>query len=442
VAIGKGCWLGAALALAAAAQSTHAYGWLTELTDGIGPRLTGSAQAARAAEWAAARMREMGLANVRLEPWTLRSGWERGTASAELTAPFRLSLSVASYGWTGSTRGAVEAEVVAADGGNWAGKVVLLHEGQRLADVVKAAEKSGAVAVVARDRRPGMMLTHTGPVAFGAGDEPVAIPVLDIAEEQQKLLERLLASGKPVRLRIAVENRFRNGPVTAHNISGEIRGRERPDEVVVIAAHLDSWDLGTGAIDDGTGVAAMLGAAEAIARGPQPRRTVRLVLFTGEEQGLLGSRAWVRQRAAEMPNTVCALAVDWGAGPIRSLPVAGHEELKRDLAPVAEELHLELPDGFLTFTDAYSFTLAGVPGLAFYQRSPDYTTVGHSAADTLDKVDRATLERNAATVARAAFWIADRQERVGVWWAREEIPRRLAGERKLLEELGIWPFGK
>jgi carboxypeptidase Q len=214
----------------------------------------------------------------------------------------------------------------------------------------------------------------------------------------------------------------------------------------LLGAHLDSWDLGTGAIDDGTGVAAVLGAAEAIKlSGRKPRRTIRFVLFTGEEQGLLGSRAWVKRHAAEISNLVCALVLDWGQGPIAALPVAGHDELKTDLAPLVELLNgvqkFRLADDFLTFTDAYAFTLAGVPGLAFYQDSRDYTLLGHSAADTYDKVDSQVLARNTATLSVAGFWIADSPERVGTVWPSAEIPRHLTDlkQRPMLEIFGLWP---
>jgi carboxypeptidase Q len=202
---------------------------------------------------------------------------------------------------------------------------------------VSAAEKTHAVAVIYRDVRPGSMLTHAEPVSFSAGDTAYHIPVLDIADEHQKLIERLLEDGGTVRLRLNVQNHFLPGPVETVNVSGEIKGSEHPEMVVVLGAHLDSWDLGTGAIDDGTGVAAVLGAAEAIkVSGVKPRRTIRVVLFTGEEQGLLGSRAWVKQHAAEVSNLVCALVLDWGQGSISALPAAGHDELKADLAPLAE----------------------------------------------------------------------------------------------------------
>ncbi len=398
------CWLAAILVLTANAQpiqdrafQTPAYSWLRDLTDSIGPRLTGGAGAARASAWAITRMKEIGLENVHLEPWTLRNGWERGRAEAALTTPTRIPLNVASYGWTGSTPDAgIDAPVVEIHRGTladelrnaplWTGKIVFVtSRGPKPADglavyaqftaLVAAAEQARAAAVICRDLRPGSMLTHTGPVSFSAGDTAYHIPVLDIADEHQKLIERLLEKSAPVRLRLNVRNRFLPGPVESANVSAEIRGSEHPEQVVLLGAHLDSWDLGTGAIDDGTGVAAVLGAAEAIKLSGQiPRRTIRFVLFTGEEQGLLGSRAWVKRHAAEIPDLVCALVLDWGQGPIAALPVAGHDELKSDLAPLVDLLNgiqkFRLADDFLTFTDAYAFTLAGVPGPGFLSGFP------------------------------------------------------------------------
>lgn len=424
----------------------------------------------QAASWAAALMSRIGLENVHLEPWHLRSGWTRGRADVELSTPPGIPLNVTSYGWTGSTpTGGIDADVVevnretiadelaGADG--WPGKVVFLTSRNskggnnptfysEFVKLVATADRVHAAAVIARDLRPGSMLTHTGPIAFG-DDTAYEIPVLDICDEHQKLVERLLEDRRLVRLHLNVQNRFVPGPVQATNVSGEIRGREHPEEIVVLAAHLDSWDLGTGAIDDGTGVAALLGAAQAIRiSGQRPRRTIRVVLFTGEEQGLLGSRAWVKEHAAEVPKLVSALVLDWGQGPITALPLAGHEELKKDLTPLVDILNgiqkFRLADGFLTFTDGYAFTLAGVPGLAFYQESPGYSLIGHSAADTYDKVDAEALARNTATIAIAGFWIADRPNRIGATWPLEEIPRRLTElkQKSMLETLGLWPFAK
>lgn len=434
-------------------MQTSAYSWLRELSDSIGPRLTGSPAAARASAWAITRMKEIGLENVHVEPWTLRSGWERGHTDAELTSPAHLTLNVASYGWTGSTPDAgIDAALVEVHRGNlademrhapeWTGKVVFVStRGPKPADglavyaqlpaLLAAAEQARAAAVILRDQRPGFMLTHTGPVNFSAGDTPYNIAVLDIADEHQMLIERLLEKSAPIRLHLNVRNRFLPGTVESVNISAEIRGTEHPEQVVLLGAHLDSWDLG---------------AAEAIQlSGRKPRRTIRVVLFTGEEQGLLGSRAWVKQHAAEIPNLVCALVLDWGQGPIAALPLAGHDELKKDLAPLADLLNgiqkFRLADDFLTFTDAYAFTLAGVPGLAFYQDSRDYTLVGHSAADTYDRVDGQTLARNTATLAVAGFWIADSPSRIGAPWPSAEIPRHLSElkQRQMLEIFGLWP---
>ena len=398
-----------------AIDHSPAFTWLQELTDSVGARLTGSTEAAMATQWALLRMQTAGLKNIHLEPWQLREGWKRGYARAEMTAP------------TGATR---------ADSlGVYAQRPVR----------VRAAQLVHAVAVIARESRPGTMLVHTDPVVFG--DASYKIPVLDIAAEHQKQIERMLTAGRPVRLRVAVSNTFTAGPVESANVVGEIPGTEHPEQVVILAAHLDSWDLGTGAIDDGYGVAAVLGAVESIAgAGARPKRTIRTVLFTGEEQGLLGSRAWVQQHKAELGNVVCVLALDWGQGAITSLPLAGRSDLAeefKELPAVVNGIQpFAVDKGYLSFTDAYSFTLAGVPGLAFLQNSPQYSLEGHSAADTLDKVDAQTLRKNAAVVAVTAFWIADHPRRLGSQWTREQTAARLTedGQRPMLAALGLWSF--
>jgi Zn-dependent M28 family amino/carboxypeptidase len=193
----------------------------------------------------------------------------------------------------------------------------------------------------------------------------------------------------------------------------------------------------------------LLGAAEAIVNsGFKPRRTIRLVLFTGEEQGLLGSRAWVRDHQSEIPNLLCALVLDWGQGPITALPLAGHNELAADFKVLAEAVSgiqpLKVPEAYLTFTDAYSFTLAGLPGLGFFQESRDYSMLGHSALDTFDQVDAGILFRDSAVVALTAFWIADHPSRLGAAWPSEKTAQKLTddGQRTLLQSLGLWPFSR
>ena len=451
-----------------ALQHPSSYGFLKELTNGIGPRLTGSVGDSRAAEWALRTMRAIGLQHVHAEPWQLEHGWKRGLARAQLVSPFPLELTIASYGWTGSTpRGGVEAEVIEVNSNalsdeasrsaaNWAGKVLLLvpkDPRQRdmagmvsqIPEFLSAAKKAGAIAVLDRDPRPGMLLVHTGPVAFPARSS--ILPVLDIAAEQDALIRRILEEGKPVRLRVEVQNSFTPGVVASSNIVGEIPGTGQPEQIVILGAHLDSWDLGTGAIDDGFGVAVILGAAKSIVTsGVKPNRTIRVVLFTGEEQGLLGSMAYVKEHHEETNNFRCALILDWGNGPITKYLLSGHDEFAAPL----QGLFNAIPDlaavrtgnGYLTYTDAYAFIFAGVPGITPFQDSPNYTLIGHSAADTLDKVDADILERDSALLALSSLWIADYPTAIGAHWSPGKTADMLSEQRTSLRALGLWPFSQ
>ena len=452
----------------AALERSRTYQFLEELSDRIGPRLTGSAEDRKAAEWALRQMRDIGLKNVHPEDWQLRRSWRRIRATAELVTPYRLPLNVVSLGWAGSTKKAgVEAEVVRVDStandeelmrnsSHWRGKIVLLERKEgatgggfeaaaRLGAVARAAHRVRAVAVIRESPRPGVMLPHTDPLTFS--DEIFPIPVLDMAAEHRKQLGRLLETGKEVRVRLNVENQVSAGPVQSSNVIGEIPGGEHPEEVVLLGAHLDSWDLGTGAVDDGFGVASVLGAAEAILRsGTTPRRTIRVVLFTGEEQGLLGSRAYINAHQSELSHFLCSLALDWGRGPVLGISVAGHGELIAPLEQLMQVAHgsepIKISAGYMQFTDSYAFTLAGVPGIAFAQEFREYSTLGHSAADTLDKIDRDTLIRTAALAAQTTFWIANQPTRLGSVWSAAETAEALRKDKQqgVLQAFGLWPF--
>ncbi len=386
------------------------------------------------------------------EKWQLERGWRRGYARGQLLKPFPLELTLTSLGWAGSTpKNGVEAGIVRLDAGaidhemrhptsRWANKILLVTSKdpkhadlfnalEKMPALLSAAIKARALAVIEEDWRPGIMLPHTGPASFSG--PATDIPVVSLANEQEELISRILDSGKPVRIRLNIQNEFSYGPVQSGNIAGEIRGSKNPEQTVLVGAHLDSWDLGTGAIDDGFGVAAVLSAAKAIIdSGVKPRRTIRFVLFTGEEQGLLGSKAYVNAHSAELRNIILAFALDWGNGPITKLPLAGHEELRAAF----EELFRAIADtgppvkvvpGFLMSTDAYAFSLASIPGIAPFQDSPNYMLIGHSAADTLDKVDAGVLARNSAILAASAVWIADYPVRLGARWTAEERARKL-----------------
>ena len=327
---------------------------LEELCEGIGPRLTGSVAAQKAENQVLEHMREVGLRNVHSESWTLPRVWKRGYAMASLVAPLAIPIPISAYGWSGSTpqhSGLVPVVLVNANdvaehldslvrsqSASWTGKALLIASNpdkpmraySQLLPLLQAATAAHAVVVLRHDTRPGNGIIHSEPLAVALPEiiDTKLIPAVDLPVEQQKLIEHLLQLNRPVSMTIDVENSFSDGPVSSNNIVGEIRGAIHPKEIVLVSAHLDSWDLGTGATDDGFGAAAVLGAAQALVRGGlHPERTIRFVLFTGEKEGLLGSRAYVRQHAAEIGSMVAAFALDWGAGPIVQLPTAGHSEL-------------------------------------------------------------------------------------------------------------------
>jgi carboxypeptidase Q len=245
-----------------------------------------------------------------------------------------------------------------------------------------------------------------------------------------------------------VQNRVTDGPVETANVVGEIPGTEHPEQIIVAGGHLDSWDLSEGATDDGTGVASVLGAAEAIVKsGRRPRRTIRFVLFTGEEQGLLGSLAYTRMHKSEMANHLGDIILDNGQGPVDALNLGGRDDLIPALKKFAESVtafgNLKVNDNVSFGTDAGPFTLEGLPGINMNQDSPDYKYTHHSAVDTLDKVKPEILQQNATLMALTAFWIADRPERLDTQWSPEQTAKMLVEkhEDKILKAFGLWPFG-
>lgn len=429
------------------------------LTQRFGPRLTGSSGEHRSAVWAIDQLSRAGVSHVHAETWKLHRGWRRGHADASLIKPYRMRLNVASYGWSGSTSGAVSGEVVLVDGNatlneettrSWQGKILLVAplskdgiRGVADAPVLAAwAEKTHAIAVIDGITRPGGVL-HTGPIGFPGRES--AVPILDMPEVQRQGLELLVKQGARPKVLLDVANRFTEGPILSENVVGEIVGAVHPEEIVFVGAHLDSWDLSPGATDDGTGVAAVIAAARAIhASGVHPDRTIRFVLFTGEEEGLMGSQAYVEQHRLELPNFICALVMDWGAGPIMRFPLAGHPEMEKPLKTLLQSdeafQSVDTSPGFLTFTDAFAFTLAGLPGIGLLQDSPDYDRDAHSAEDALGAVNAAALRFNTKVLASSAIWLADVKQRPGTTFTQTENEQALHPVRSALKMLGLWPY--
>ena len=453
-------------------MNVHTWNDLEELSDEIGGRVTGSPQAQKAIEWGLAKMNALGLKNVHTEKWQLSRGWTRVSADAEITSPVHHKLLVDSLGWVGSTPpGGFEAEAVPVNvyqldeemknnASKWGGKVLLVvAKGEapkqrrdpfvKFGPFLKAAYAAHAVAVIGGQggsKSAGMHLTHTGALGF---DTYYDIPVVSMAAEDQSQLERFVDHNKPVRIRIDVQNRVTEGAVESANVVGEIPGTERPEQVVVVGGHLDSWDLAEGATDDGCGVATTLGAAEAIIKsGFQPKRTLRFVLFTGEEQGLLGSLAYTKTHKDQMANHVAAVILDNGQGSVVTLNLGGRKDVIPAVEKFAESVkafgEVKVDDETSFGTDSGPFTLAGLPGINMGQDSPDYRYTHHSAVDTLDHVKPDLITRDATLMALTSFWIADRPERLASPWSAEQTARMLVEKKDdtFLKAFGLWPFGQ
>lgn len=451
--------------------NSHANLYLERLSDDIGGRVTGSPQAKQAVQWAVEQMKQMGLQNVHTESWQLWQGWQRISADAEIIEPIHHRLMIDSMGWVGSTpQGGVDAQVVPVNlnrmqdeikhhSSEWAGKVLLMEAiGPRpkdhlstftqFGDFLDKAYEAHAVAVIGGQggaKATGMHITHTGILGFAKSFQ---IPVVSMAAEDQAQLVRFLDRGKKVVIHINVQNHFSPGPVPAANVVGEIVGTEEPKQIIVVGGHLDSWDLAEGATDDGSGVAVTLGAARAILQsGYKPKRTIRFVLFTGEEQGLLGSLAYVKEHKKEIQNHVAALILDEGQGPVVDFQTGGRDDIDAALSGFAKTIH-----AFGDFTvndhtefgeDTGPFILAGLPGINLHQDSPNYRYTHHSVVDTVDHQDPAILDRNATIMALTSFWIANRPERLAKPWNADRTAKMLAAQHQedFLKAVGLWTFG-
>jgi carboxypeptidase Q len=452
---------------------SRAFEYLTQLSDDVGARVTGSPQSQKAVDWSLAKMRAIGLENVHAEKFQIWRGWTRGNAQAELTEPIHRRLGVDAMGWTGSTPAAgAEGDLVAAnvfdldgemkDPSKFSGKIILMvvrgepkkdQDGMliftQFGDFVRLVSKNGAIAIFGGQggfKSEGMNLTHTGILGFSADFN---IPVLSLTTEDQGQLERFLDSGKKVHARVNVHNTFSDGPVETANAVGEIRGREHPEEILVVGAHLDSWDLSEGATDNGMGSVSVLAAAEAILRsGQRPRRTIRFVLFNGEEQGLLGSYAYVKQHQSEMANHLGDLVLDEGQGPVKEFQLGGRDDLVGDFQNFVDSLanirSIKVSDKVEFGTDTGPFIMAGLPGINMNQDSPDYKFTHHSAADALEEVKPDVLAQDATVMAMTAFWIADRPQRFAKPWPASKTAAMLRAQHQFefLKASGLWPFGE
>jgi len=404
---------------------------LAELTDGVGARLAGSPGAEAAVRWAADWFRGQGIP-VRVEPVAV-THWIRGEERAEVVPSKGARpqpLAVTALGMSAPTPpGGIAAAVVevrsleelAALGAKVKGQIVLFQHdmkdaagygkfaGLRMRGPAAAARQGAAAALVRSLSTATMRLPHTGTTLFPPGE--AAIPAAAIAVEDAELLHRLLGRG-PVTVRLVLGGHLADPPLApSANVVAEIRGGEKPEEVVVIGAHLDSWDLGTGAIDDGAGVAMVLDAMRIAASMPRPpRRTLRAVLFTNEENGAEGAVAYHESSLAAGTLHVAAMEADAGAGRPTGVEATvgqgGMDAVRAMAAPLAALGASDVRTGG-GGVDISPLAYAGVPLLSVAQEASRYFDWHHSAADTFDKVDPRALAEASAAFAWMAWALAD-----------------------------------
>ena len=399
-----------------------AYARLAELADGIGPRLSGSPGAEAAVQWALRSFQKDGLA-ARLEPVKVPH-WVRGEERGELLGSQPYPLALTALG--GSVSGDVTAEVIEARslelGPEVRGKIVFfnhdMHTPQGYGQFVElrtrgpsAAAKAGAVGVLLRSLSTASLRSpHTGVTVY----DPSAprIPAAAISVEDAQLIERQLARGAAVKAHFVLGCRWLPDADSA-NVVAEVSGRERPEEVVLLGAHLDSWDLAQGANDDGAGVAMVMEAGRLIAALPQPpRRTVRIVLFMNEENGLAGGKGYAAAHAAELARHVAAVEADSGAGRPLNITLhageGGEALLSAWLSPLQAALGIGLGgEGEAGGADIGPMGPAQVPFAGVHVDATHYFDIHHSAADTLDKIDPQLLAQGAAAHALLAYALAE-----------------------------------
>ena len=448
---------------------------LRHLTDEIGGRVPGTPAMQRAVQWGTDAFKVARADSVHTEDFTTAASWAEGATQMSVSASgtavdatlssipkVEFRVRAVSMAWapalatvrhvpmldvgTGSAEDFKKA-------GDVSGKIILVHsdvlktwadlfgEYLKAPPVIDVAVKGKAKAIAfIATREHDLLYRHTN----STNGEIDRIPMVLIAREDGKRIGRLLSSGHPVWADLAIPNRI-GGPVTASNVVAEIRGSQKPDEFVILGAHLDSWELGTGALDNGCNAALVIDALRAIkASGLHPRRTIRFILFSGEEEGMLGSHAYVKAHANELDKAAAVVIFDSGTGKTTGFSLGGRKDVVNTatqiVAPLKQFDATALTTDAEWGTDNFDFMLEGVPTLVANQEEANYLVNYHASSDTLDKVDMPQLKKHVAEAAEITFAIANASERLGPRLNRPQIEQTLR-ETRLDEQLkifGIW----
>jgi hypothetical protein len=410
------------------------YRIVSSLTTEVGPRLAGSPADKRGVDWAVAKFRELGFDKVYTEPVTYPK-WVRRSEHGAIVSPFPQPMVLTALGYSpGTPKGGLTAQVVrfdslealrAADPATVKGKIVFVDfrmhrykDGHdygtgspiRVQGPVVAQSK-GAVGYLLRTvgTDPHSRTPNTGVTGFR--DPAKAIPAAAVSNPDADQLERVLAYGKPVTVKLDLDCGI-EGQYTGANVIGEITGAKHPDQVVAIGGHLDSWDPGTGAIDDAAGVAIAMAAGKLIHDLPQrPDRTIRVIAFANEEMGLWGGRAYAEKHAGEVGKFQLGTESDFGAGKVWRMSASVKPEARgaigqiaKVLAPIGVDYDATRPGG--GGSDLSQMHGKGMAALSLTQDGTDYFDWHHTAADTLDKIDPKELAQNVAVYAAFSYMAA------------------------------------
>jgi carboxypeptidase Q len=435
---------------------------LQRLTDEIGGRVPGTPAMQKAVDWGVAAFKAAGADRVHTEDFKIRASWAEGATRMNIVSPEQFKVHVVSLAWAPALAAHERVPVLdvgngsAADfarAGDVAGAILLVHseemkEWKDLFDeylnappVIDRAVQGKALAIAFQSTRPhDLLYRHTN----SADGEIDRIPMVLVAREDAGRMARLLAAGQKLYADLAIPNHI-GGPIPAANVVAEIRGSEKPDEFVVLGAHLDSWELGTGALDNGCNAALVIDAFRAIqASRMRPRRSIRFILFSGEEEGLVGSHAYAVAHRSELDKAAGVVVFDSGIGRVTGFSLGGRKDVvgaaTKLVAPLKQFDATALTTDAEWGTDNCDFLLEGVPTLVASQEEGNYLINYHAMSDTFDKVDLAQLKKHVAEAAVVTFAIADSPERLGPRLTHAEIEQtmRETGLDEQLKVFGMW----
>jgi carboxypeptidase Q len=448
---------------------------LRRLTDEIGGRVPGTLAMQHAVEWGMQAFTVAGADSVHAEGFAIPNSWAEGATEMIATTSYEVGASkvngtvlstfhvrAVSVAWAPALAPVKHVRVVdVGEGtdpdftkaGDVAGKILLVHttilkswadlfaEYAQAPPVIDRAVKAKAKAIAfMATREHDILYRHTN---AGAG-EIDKLPMVIVAREDGERLARLLADGHMVWADLSIPNQI-GGPIRASNVVGEIKGSEKPDEFVILGAHLDSWELGTGALDNGCNAALVIDALRAIkASGVKPRRTIRFVLFSGEEEGLIGSHAYAVAHRAELDRAAGVVIYDAGTGKATGFSIGGRKDVidtaRELISPLAQFDVKELSPEMEWGTDHFDFMLEGVPTFVADQREANYLENYHAVSDTYDKVDFAQLKKHVAEAAAMSIGLANLPEKIGPRLTHDQIEQTMRDSNsvELLKADGIW----